>query len=92
MSAGTPYDDELTAAGLDPAAVLAQVRAALAEDLPAGDVTSEATISADALGTGVFAARDERRRTRVGDRVGPRPQLGRQHGRDATREDEPLEQ
>ncbi|KQW47015.1 nicotinate-nucleotide pyrophosphorylase [Nocardioides sp. Root1257] len=54
----TPYDDELAAAGLDPAAVLAQVRAALAEDLPAGDVTSEATISADALGTGVFAARE----------------------------------
>jgi len=54
----TPHDDELTAAGLDPAAVLAQVRAALAEDLPAGDVTSIATISADAQGTGVFAARE----------------------------------
>lgn len=54
----TPYDDELAAAGLDPAAVLAQVRAALAEDLPAGDVTSEATISADARGSGVFAARE----------------------------------
>ncbi|GAA1798052.1 carboxylating nicotinate-nucleotide diphosphorylase [Nocardioides hankookensis] len=54
----TPYDDELRAADLDPDAVLAQVRAALAEDLPAGDVTSEATISADAVGTGVFAARE----------------------------------
>lgn len=54
----TPYDDELAAAGLDPAAVLAQIRAALAEDLPAGDVTSLATISADAQGSGVFAARE----------------------------------
>jgi nicotinate-nucleotide pyrophosphorylase (carboxylating) len=54
----TPYDDELAAAGLDPAAILAQVRAALAEDLPAGDVTSLATIAADAQGTGVFAARE----------------------------------
>ena len=54
----TPYDDELAAAGLDPAAVLAQVRAALAEDLPAEDVTSVATISAEAHGSGVFAARE----------------------------------
>jgi nicotinate-nucleotide pyrophosphorylase (carboxylating) len=54
----TPYDDELAAAGLDPAVVLAQVRKALAEDLPAGDVTSLATISADAQGSGVFAARE----------------------------------
>ena len=54
----TPYDDELAAAGLDPAAVLAQVRAALAEDLPGEDVTSVATISADAHGSGVFAARE----------------------------------
>ena len=54
----TPYDAELAAAGLDPAVVLAQVRAALAEDLPAGDVTSLATISADAQGSGVFAARE----------------------------------
>jgi nicotinate-nucleotide pyrophosphorylase (carboxylating) len=42
--------------------VLAQVRAALAEDLPASsqqsDVTSLATISADAHGSGVFAARE----------------------------------
>jgi nicotinate-nucleotide pyrophosphorylase (carboxylating) len=54
----TPYDEELRAAGLDPEAVRAQVAQALAEDLPAGDVTSEATIPADALGTGVFAARE----------------------------------
>lgn len=58
----TPYDEELRAAGLDPEAVLAQVRAALAEDLPAGpgqgDVTSVATISPDARGEGVFAARE----------------------------------
>ena len=59
----TPYDDELRAAGLDPDAVLAQIRAALAEDLlPAGpvqaDVTSLATISAEARGSGVFAARE----------------------------------
>lgn len=54
----TPYDEELRAAGLDADAVLAQVRAALAEDLPAGDVTSAATIAADAQGSGVFAARE----------------------------------
>jgi nicotinate-nucleotide pyrophosphorylase (carboxylating) len=54
----TPYDEELRAAGLDPDAVLAQVRAALAEDLPGEDVTSVATISAEARGEGVFAARE----------------------------------
>lgn len=58
----TPYDDELRAAGLDPDAILAQVRAALAEDLPGGvacgDVTSIATISEQARGSGVFAARE----------------------------------
>jgi nicotinate-nucleotide pyrophosphorylase (carboxylating) len=54
----TPYDDELRAAGLDPAAVRAQVALALAEDLPAGDVTSAATIGSDARGSGVFAARE----------------------------------
>jgi nicotinate-nucleotide pyrophosphorylase (carboxylating) len=54
----TPYDEELAAAGLDPAAVLAQVRAALAEDLPSEDVTSVATVSAEAHGSGVFAARE----------------------------------
>lgn len=62
MTTPTPYDEELRAAGLDPDAVLAQVRAALAEDLPAGygqgDVTSVATIAADARGEGVFAARE----------------------------------
>ena len=54
----TPYDLELRDAGLDPEAVLAQVRAALAEDLPGGDVTSEATIDAETRGSGVFAARE----------------------------------
>ncbi|WP_028638783.1 carboxylating nicotinate-nucleotide diphosphorylase [Nocardioides sp. URHA0032] len=54
----SPYDDELAASGLDPEAVLAQVRSALAEDLPREDVTSVATISADAHGCGVFAARE----------------------------------
>jgi nicotinate-nucleotide pyrophosphorylase (carboxylating) len=54
----TPYDDELRAAGLDPEALLAQIRAALAEDLPGGDVTSLATISAAARGSAVFAARE----------------------------------
>ncbi len=54
----TPYDEELRAAGLDPAAVLAQVRTALAEDLPGADVTSVATIAEEARGTGVFAARE----------------------------------
>ena len=65
--AATPYAelpaqmvDELAAAGLDPEAVHAAVAAALAEDLPGalGDVTSVATISADARGTAVFAARE----------------------------------
>ena len=54
----TPYDEELAAAGLDPAAVRAQVLEALAEDLPGGDVTSIATIAEDAQGVGVFAARE----------------------------------
>ena len=54
----TPYDEELRAAGLDPDAIRAQVAQALAEDLPAGDVTSTATISAEAQGVGVFAARE----------------------------------
>src|SRR3954453_23741330 len=54
----TPYDEELRAAGLDPEAICAQVAEALAEDLPAGDVTSTATIAADAQGIGVFAARE----------------------------------
>lgn len=49
---------ELEAAGLDARAVREQVVRALAEDLPAGDVTSEATIAPDARGSGVFAARE----------------------------------
>ena len=52
---------ELEAAGLDPRAVHDQVVAALAEDLPdadAVDVTSVATIPADAHGTAVLAARE----------------------------------
>jgi nicotinate-nucleotide pyrophosphorylase (carboxylating) len=59
----TSYDvlvEELRAAGLEPDAVVAAIEAALEEDLPAGsvDVTSVATIPADATGTGVFAARE----------------------------------
>ena len=52
--------DELRDAGLDPEEVLEAIDAALAEDLPGGgsDVTSVATIPADALGEGVFAARE----------------------------------
>ncbi len=51
---------ELDAAGLDPEAIHAGVVAGLEEDLPGGsdDVTSTATIPADARGTAVFAARD----------------------------------
>jgi len=59
----TSYDglvEELRAAGLDPDAVTAAIDAALEEDLPGGsvDVTSVATIPADATGEGVFAARE----------------------------------
>ncbi len=55
-----PLLKELAQAGLDPEAVLASIDAALEEDLPGGavDVTSVATIPADASGTGVFAARE----------------------------------
>ena len=51
---------ELTAAGLDPDAVHAAVLAALEEDLPDGgvDVTSDATIAADARGVADFGARE----------------------------------
>jgi nicotinate-nucleotide pyrophosphorylase (carboxylating) len=51
---------ELADAGLDPAAVHAAVAAALEEDLPGGadDVTSAATIGADARGSADFAARE----------------------------------
>jgi nicotinate-nucleotide pyrophosphorylase (carboxylating) len=67
MPARTPLDRmppdlvaQLEAAGLDPVALHAGVAAALEEDLPGGadDVTSTATIPADAQGTAVFAARD----------------------------------
>jgi nicotinate-nucleotide pyrophosphorylase (carboxylating) len=59
----TSYDEvleELRDAGLDPDAVVAAIDAALEEDLPGGgvDVTSVATIPAEATGTGVFAARE----------------------------------
>ena len=65
--AATPYDalpaalvDELSAAGLDPRRVHAQVADALAEDLPGdrGDVTSRATIDATVPGEAVMAARE----------------------------------
>jgi nicotinate-nucleotide pyrophosphorylase (carboxylating) len=65
--ARTPYDQlptllvhELTDAGLEPAAVYAAVVAALEEDLPGGadDVTSAATIPADAMGKADLAARE----------------------------------
>ncbi|WP_341926988.1 carboxylating nicotinate-nucleotide diphosphorylase [Nocardioides psychrotolerans] len=53
---------ELEIAGLDPQALYAGILAALAEDLPeelgGEDVTSLATIAADAHGTGDFAARE----------------------------------
>ena len=63
----TPYDRlpeallaELVEGGLDPAAVHAAVLVALEEDLPGGaeDVTSTATIPADARAAGVLAARE----------------------------------
>ena len=55
-----PLAGELAGAGLDPIAVRAMVVAALEEDLPGGgvDVTSDATIAADARGTADFAARE----------------------------------
>jgi nicotinate-nucleotide pyrophosphorylase (carboxylating) len=67
--ARTAYDDlptallaELADAGLDPRAVYDAVVAAVAEDLPASggscDVTSAATIPADARGIADFAARE----------------------------------
>ncbi len=59
----TTYDGllrDLRDDGLDPDAVIAAIDAALEEDLPGGavDVTSVATIPADATGEGVFAARE----------------------------------
>jgi nicotinate-nucleotide pyrophosphorylase (carboxylating) len=51
--------DELADAGLDPLDVYAHVVAALGEDLPGGvDVTSQATIPADARAVADFGARD----------------------------------
>ena len=52
--------EEMADAGLDPLDVYAHVVAALGEDLPGaqGDLTSEATIPADARGVADFAARD----------------------------------
>jgi nicotinate-nucleotide pyrophosphorylase (carboxylating) len=69
MIARTPYDEmpdllrqELDLAGLDGPAVHAAIAAALDEDLPEGeggeDVTSAATIPADARGVADFAARE----------------------------------
>lgn len=57
LPAGLPA--ELSAAGLDPERVYAAVLAALAEDLPGGEVdaTSAATIPADARGSAVLGAR-----------------------------------
>ena len=53
-----PAHQVLAESGLDPHAVLALVRAALEEDLALGpDVTSEATVPAEATCTGVIAAR-----------------------------------
>ncbi len=69
MIARTPYDAlpdglvaELATVGLDAAAIYDSVVLAIAEDLPGGpgdvDVTSAATISADARGIADFAARE----------------------------------
>ncbi|WP_372728241.1 carboxylating nicotinate-nucleotide diphosphorylase [Nocardioides sp.] len=67
MITRTPYDAlpddllaELSDAGLDPRAVYDAIVAALEEDLPDGgdDVTSAATISAQARGTADFASRE----------------------------------
>ncbi|MCW2848036.1 MAG: hypothetical protein JWR90_2010 [Marmoricola sp.] len=67
MIARTPFErlpaplvEELEAAGLDARAVYAAVVSAVAEDLPGGadDVTSAATIPADAQGVADFGARE----------------------------------
>ena len=64
----TPYDElpaflatELTDAGLDPRELYDFILAALEEDLPGGsvDVTSVATIPADARGTADFSIRED---------------------------------
>jgi nicotinate-nucleotide pyrophosphorylase (carboxylating) len=67
MSDYTDYDrlpavllDELRAGGIDPVRLHAQICDALDEDLSdGGDVTSTATIRADQMSTGAFAAREE---------------------------------
>lgn len=53
-----PLVAELEEAGLDPRAVYDSVVLALAEDLPGEDVTSEATIPAEAHGTADLGARE----------------------------------
>ncbi|PVG82471.1 carboxylating nicotinate-nucleotide diphosphorylase [Nocardioides gansuensis] len=67
MISATPLDQlptglvaEIADAGLDPARVHAMIADALDEDLPDGadDTTSAATISPEARGSGVFAARE----------------------------------
>jgi len=67
VNARTPYEqlptvlvEELAAAGLDPPAVYDEVVSALEEDLPGGseDITSAATIPADAQGIADFGARE----------------------------------
>lgn len=65
MITPTPYDAlpagllaELEAGGLDPRAVHDHVLQALAEDVPTEDVTSVATIAADARAAGDFGARE----------------------------------
>lgn len=50
---------ELADAGLDPRALREQILAALVEDLPGGDVTSEATIAPQARGVADFGARED---------------------------------
>jgi len=64
----TPYDElpaellrRIEGAGLDPRAVFEHIMAALEEDLPGGsvDVTSTATIPAEARSTGDFATRED---------------------------------
>lgn len=52
--------DELSAAGLDPAAVYRHILAALDEDLPDGapDITTESTIPASTMARGDFGARE----------------------------------
>ena len=65
---------ELEAADLDPEAVLAHVPAALEDPLPGGavDVTSAATIAADARGIADFGARGPGVAIRVGRRLAER--------------------